>query len=249
MSLDIKIGSYSLGDYIDTFEITQDSRVEQVAIPRRHGLLSDEGYKTGMTLKIGGLIYNSDYTVTRTILTSIKGALSLGKIVFTVFSDRQVTVQKSYFSSSYEDQDLRRIRWEAELLADDFGFVAVDPTISEKTISASPQTDTFTNDGNLDADSIIRITAGASDIASGLRIDNLTNAKFFTYNAVISAGNWIEIDTDLLTVVDQLGVNQLANFQGDFFKLAGGSNSVKWTGTATGSPKLKMTYRSKYDGH
>lgn len=250
MALDITLGSYSFGNYIDTFEITQESRIEQVAIPRRNGYLSDTGYKTGMTIRLGGLIFSDDSDTARSDFNSLKNAFNVGKVALTIYDDRQVMVQKSYFSSSYEEQDLRRIRWEAELLADDYGFSAVDQTSTENSQTASPQTNTHTNNGNLETDSVIRITAGTDTIASGVRIDNLTTDEYFTYNATITTGNWVEIDTDLLTVVDQAGTNKIANFQGDFFKLAAGDNSIKYTGTVSGAtkPKLKLTYRDKYDG-
>jgi phage-related protein len=96
----------------------------------------------------------------------------------------------------------------------------------------------------------MRIMATTDNIATALRIDNLTNGKYFIYNAVITAGKWIEIDTDLLTVVDDTGANKLSSFSGDFFKLEAGDNSIKWTGTASGAvkPSYSMTYRGKYDG-
>ena len=247
-SLSIYLGTYPFANNVETFEVTQEARVEQVPIPRRHGFLSDEGYRAGLGIRIGGLIYNDEYLDTRTALNLLKNAFSLGKQYLTIYDDRRLLVQKNYFSSSIEDQDLRRVRWEAELVSDADGFEAVTQTVTTKTISASPQTDTFATVGNLPSDSVIKITAGGSNIASGLRIDNLTSGKYFTYNAVITAGNYIEIDTDLLTVVNQAGTNVVENFTGDFFKLEAGSNSVKWTGTATGSPTLRMTFRDKFDG-
>ncbi len=250
MSLDIKLGSYSFGDYVDTFEISQDSRVEQIEIPRRHGLMSDVGYRSGISIRIGGLIYCDSYLDTRTAFNLLKNAFQLGKAVLTVFSDRQIVVQKTSFQSSYEEQDLRRIRWDAELVADDFGFVDVDPTVASVSASASPQTNVVATSGNLETNHIMRITANTDNIATGLRIDNLTTGKYFIYNAAITAGHWIQIDTDLLTVVDDTGANKLTNFSGDFFTLAAGNNSIRWTGTVSGAvkPAYTITYRGKYDG-
>lgn len=248
-ALSIYLGSYALGNSVDTFEITQESRVEQIPIPRRHGYLSDEGYRAGLSIRIGGLIYNDTALDSRTELNSIKQALDNGKFYLTVYDDRRIYVQKTYFSSSYEDQDLRRIRWEANLVADDFGFEAVTQTVITKTISATPQTDAFPTVGTLENDSIIRVSAGSVEIASGLRVDNLTTGKYFIYNRAIPVTTgYIDIDTDLLTVTDEGSVNRLSSFSGDFFKLAAGANSIKWTGTATGSPTLKMTFRDKFDG-
>ena len=249
-SLSIYLGSYALGNSIDTFEVTQESRIDQVAIPRRHGYLSDTGYRAGLAIKIGGMIYNDAAADTRTELNNIKNAMSLGKFYLTIYDDRRIYVQKTYFSSSYEDQDLRRIRWEAELSADADGFEAVTQTVTTKTISATPQTDAFPTVGNLPSDSIIKISAGSVQIASGLRIDNLTSGKYFIFNRAIPVTTgYIEIDTDLLTVTDEGGVSRISSFSGDFFKLEVGANSIKWTGTATGSPTLRATFRDKYDGH
>lgn len=250
MSFQVKLGSYEFGDFVDTFEIQQDSRVEQVAIPRRHGYMSDVGYRGGMSIRIGGLIYNDDYTVARTQFNLLKNAFQLGKSDLTVFSDRKISVQKTSFQVSYEDQDLRRFRWEAQLASDDFGFVDVDPTVESVDAAASPQEDVIANPGNLETNHVMRITANTDNIASGIRIDNLTTGKYFIYNAQIDAGDYIEIDTDLLTVVDNAAANKIASFSGDFFQLASGNNTIRWTGTATGAtkPNYTMTYRGKYDG-
>ena len=247
MALDISVGSYALGNNIDKFEIEQESRLEPVPVPRREGYLTDEAYSTGMRLLMGGTIYNDDSDDTRTTLNALKNAFSKGKKTITLYDDRELIAQKEYFRSSYVDADLRRVQWEASMLSDDFGFRAVNPTVTTATITTSPSTSTSTNDGNLDADAVIRMTPGSVAIASGVRIDNLTNGKFFTYNTTITTGDYVEIDTENLTVVDSAGANKIANFQGDFFKLAAGANQIKYTGT-TSSAVVNLTYRSKYDG-
>jgi|GEM_PF-3935241 len=250
MALLIALGSLALGNSVDTFEITEQSRVDSVIIPRRHGFISDVGFKSGLTLRIGGMIYNDLSDNSRAELNSIKGAMDNGKFYLTIYDDRRLYVQKTYFSSSYEESDLRRIKWEAELVSDDYGFEAVTQTVTNKTITATPQTDSFPTVGSLETNSIIRVMAGSVEIASGLRIDNLTTGKFFIYNRAIPVTTgFIDIDTDLLTVVDEGAVNRISSFSGDFLKLAAGANSVKWTGTATGSPILRMTFRDKFDGH
>ena len=248
MAIDIKLGSYVFGNEISDFEVEEDSRVDQVAVPRRDGFLSDEAYRSGMKIRLSGLICEDTDTEARAAINNLRNAFGKGKKNLTLYNDRQAEVQRSYFSYRYVDGDMRRIEWEGELVSDDFGFVSTSPTEQEETINANPETNIFTNNGNLETSAIIRITAGGANIATGLRIDNLTNAKFFTINQQIDAGDWVEIDTDLLTVVDQSGANVLAAFQGDFFKLEPGDNSIKWTGTATSSPLLKFTYRDKYDG-
>lgn len=248
MSVDIKFGSYDLGVNIDTYEVEEAIRINQQAIVRRHGLVSDDAYRGGMAITIGGLILELTDTLSRAVLNALKNALSQGKQPFTLYSDKKIDCKCNYFSYSYEEGDLRRIRWEARLVSDDYGFVDVDQTVTEKTITSSPQTEAFVQNGNIETPPVIRITAGSSDIETGLRIDNLTTGKYFTIGMAISAGDYLEIDVDALTVVDQDGVNQLAKMNGDFFTLAAGSNSIKWTGTATGSPTLTMTFRGKYDG-
>lgn len=245
---DIKFGSYAFGENIDTFRIEEESRVNQVTVPRRHGALSDEAYKGPIAVTIGGLILEETHLLARAAASAIRGALNIGKQYLTLYDDRRILCQKSMFSSEYEEGDLRRLRWSALLISNDYAFESVDQVVSEKTITANLQEEVFANAGDVETKPVIRITAGASEIASGLRIDNLTTGKFLVVNMAIAATEWVEIDTDLLTMVDQAGVNQYASFQGDFFALAGGNNTLKWTGSYADSPKLKLTYRSKYSG-
>jgi len=247
MAFEVSVDSYLLGHFIDTFEVEQEARLEPVAVPRREGYLSDEAYSTGMRIIMGGLIYNDDPDDTRSDLNILKNAFSKGRKLITLYDDRQISAQKEFFRLSYEEQDLRRVRWEASMISDDFGFVAVNPTVTTATVTTSPSTSTSTNAGNLEADLVIRLTPGSVNIASGVRVDNISSSKFFTYNAVITTGTYIEVDTANLTVVDNSGVNKLENFQGDFFGLVSGANQIKYTGT-TSSAVLNLTYRSKYDG-
>lgn len=247
-SLDARFGTYIFGDELEIFEIESPSRLNPVPIPRRHGFLSDEAYSEGLRIRLGGLlIYDTD-TETRDALNTLKNAFNSGKQLLRLYNDREILAQKSFFTYRYQEGNAKAIEWDAELISDEHVFRDVSETASEKTISATPQTDTFANGGNAETPVVIRITAGASNITSGLRIDNLTTGEYFTFNQQIDAGDWIEIDTDRLTVVDQDGANQIANFAQDFFKLAAGTNSIKWTGTATGSPKIKLTYKPRYDG-
>jgi len=250
-TLDVRFGSYVFGNEIDTLEIENESRVNQAAVPRRNGLLSDEAYAGGLRIRIGGLIggVGEDADDVRSTLNSLKNAFNQGKQLLRIWNDREVEAQKSYFMARIgEGGDMTTIEWEAELVADEPVFRSVNETEQEETITSSPETNTFANNGNADAPVVIRITAGSSTIASGLRIDNETTGEYFTINEEIAIDDWIEIDTDLLTVVDQDGTNKISVFAQDFFKLAAGDNSVKWTGTATGSPKIKITYRDRYDG-
>lgn len=248
-SIDVRFGSYVFNSLdVDTLEIDNESRVNSVVIPRRHGFKSDDAYAAGMRIRIGGTIYNDDAQDSRSTLNSIKNALNGGKQNLRIWSDRDVECQKSYFTSRIVDGDMRVIEWECELISDEMAFKSVSETTATKTISASPQTDTFDMNGNVDTPVVIRITAGASNIATGLRIDNVSTSKYFTINQQIDAGDWVEVDTENETVVDQDGNNVIASFAQDFFKLAAGTNSIKWTGTATGSPTIKLTYQDRYDG-
>lgn len=250
-SIDIRFGAYQFESNTDVtmFEVENESRVLEQAIPRRHGWRADEAYISGMRIRIGGTIIGTDAAEARATLNAMKNAFNSGKQLLRIWSDREVLCQKSYFLSRVPKSIAWEIEWEAELFAEDYAFRSVSITEQEETIASSPETNSFTNNGNVPSTAIIRITAGSSNIAAGLRIDNETTGEYFTYNAQIDAGDWIEIDTDLHTVVDQDGNNVFQYFAQTFFKLDPGANSIKWTGTATGSPKLKLSYYDKYDGY
>lgn len=247
-TLDATFGTYSFGDELETLEIENSARINPIPVPRREGFLADRAYNEGMRIRIGGLLIYDTADNTRSALNNLKNALNGGKQLFRLYNDREVLCQKSFFTYRYQEGNLKAIEWEAELISEESGFKDVSETQTTKTITASPQTDTFDNGGNVDTPVVIRITAGSNDIASGLRIDNLTTGEYFTINEAITAGDYIDIDTDLLTVVNNSGTNKIGVFAQDFFKLAAGTNSIKWTGTATGSPTIRLTYKPRYDG-
>lgn len=247
MAIQIALGTYVFGYEISEFEIENASRVEQVAIPRRDGLKSDTAYNAGLSIRLAGLISETTDTIARATLNSLKNAFNQGKVNLTIYDDRYVQVQKNSFRSRYPQQDMRAIEWEAELLADDFGFLSVALEETTIALASSPLTTAITNAGNLATKPVLRISAVGGTISSGARIDNLTTGEFIIYNSSIASGKYVDIDCDALTVIDSDGNNKFTSFQGNFFKLSGGANSIKWTGS-TGSHTLRLQFRDKYDG-
>jgi len=187
MSLNIKFGTYEFGNNIDSFEIDDESRLNIVAIPRRHGYLSDEAYRGGLTIVLSGIIMESTDTLARTALNTLKNAFNLGKQNLYLYDDRYIECQKQSFSYSYDQADLRHIRWSCTLVSDSSAFSSITLTTSERIIEEDRQGETFVNNGNVETYPIIRITAGSTEIASGIRIENLTTGKVFYFNNAIGA--------------------------------------------------------------
>lgn len=245
--MNVTFGSYTF-DTNERIEYSQESRVSPVLIPRKSGYKTDQAYETGIRILISGSIVEDTEELAREELNKIRLALMSGKQYLNIYGTREILCQKNFFTTRYIDSDVRAIEWEAELISDEHVFRSTSATEAEFTITASPATNTFTNSGNAVTPITIRITAGSSAITSGLQIDNVTTGESFTYNESIAIGKYIEIDTDNLSVIDSDGNNKIGSFSQDFFKLAVGDNDIKWTGTATGSPKLKLTYNARYYG-
>jgi hypothetical protein len=88
---------------------------------------------------------------------------------------------------------------------------------------------TIVNAGAIDAHTVIRIEGEAAGAINNPQIVNLTTGKVFSLSSVIADENsWIEIDSKLGTVVNQLGADLSGQIVGDseFPVLASGTNEL-----------------------
>lgn len=91
---------------------------------------------------------------------------------------------------------------------------------------------TVTNDGEVSIHTLIRIYGEDQGDITNPKIENRTTGKTFQINTVITgASNWIEIDSNEGTVVDQSGADLSGDIdtESEFILLAPGSNELLYT--------------------
>ncbi len=108
---------------------------------------------------------------------------------------------------------------------------------------------TVTNGGNIDVSPIITFTAGASANFSKLTIQNATDSdKYFDYEpaANLTEGDIVVVDCENTTVKLNT-VDDIAHFEGAFFELLAGNNSVSVTIVGTvGTNTCAFVFRKRY---
>ena len=92
---------------------------------------------------------------------------------------------------------------------------------------------TVTPGGNVRARPTIRVTNNSSaDIVNNLKIENLTLSKALVFTGTLKNTNTLIIDMQARSI-QNAGVEDLTNWQGEFWELAVGVNSLKYTGGVT----------------
>jgi hypothetical protein len=137
-------------------------------------------------------------------------------------------------------------------------LVAPDPYVyndtQTQTTDSTPTTaQTFTNNGDAESYPVIRVTNGATAIASAFTLTNSTTGKSIVISgASMATSGFFDIDMANRTIVNNTGASQLAfvNWSSStFWPLVPGGNSVVISGV-TGGPlaSTRVTYRDTWIG-
>lgn len=126
------------------------------------------------------------------------------------------------------------------------GGGAIPAVIPMSLSGATNLNPTFTNDGNTESDVVWTIYGPGTDFT----IQNLTTGESFTLETTLSAGTYIEVNTNLKTVKQGGFTNVIDSFTGDFLKLDAGDNVLSFTvGSGSTSETLLLgTWRNSWVG-
>ena len=110
-------------------------------------------------------------------------------------------------------------------------------------VTASPDTNSYFNEGNIDVGPGIEITANA-DLGSGIELKNQSDGDvLFTYeDTAFTAAKVLTVDC-LNGTVDLDGTNTLRFFSGQFLRLLAGMNTFEYTG---GDCSIVFTHRDRW---
>ncbi len=135
------------------------------------------------------------------------------------------------------------------LVSDPFRYYKDLTTDQSFTVDESPEALTVANGGNALVSPVITFTAGVSANFSKMTIQNTTDSdKYFDYEpaANLTEGDIVEVDC-ANTTVKLNTVDDIAHFEGSFFELLAGNNSVSVTIVGTpGTNTCAFVFRERY---
>ena len=263
-NISITFDGVDVSQYFATWQETENSRLNLVSVPRRHGaIVSDAITQDARQITIEGRIQETDAVTARTTLDTLSELFSRTNRKLTLWDDRAINAYKAQFGWTYADGGAMCVI-DFQLIffcADPFWYSNTPTAQGQQFISNLNTTDIlidFTN--NLYKISPTSIAVNGTFIAypvwtvyatsiplKFITIRNLSIGRQFTYTGTVLVGTSVIIDTANFTVMNN-GVSDLTNWTGDWVWLdpsvPGGNNSIQFEGTAPAAYSWTYTPRT-----
>ncbi len=249
-NIQLKFGTLAL-DSTNNITISKinwkDSRSIQTSnIPVTDGAIAEEAKLGAKTLIVEGDIAGSGYDALQANIDTLEAGLkSQGLAALTKDDARYIMAQLKDFTFDYV-HPTRLAKWTATFVAH-FPFWLSETELTDSRVPASDVGYTINNPGNAPARVKFTFTAPGGGISDNLKVENQTTGKSFQYRGNVSGYESLEVDnrydTDDFEVLNN-GVEDHANFEGDFITLNPGDNTIVFIGTE--NTIVAMAYRATF---
>ena len=245
--ISIDFGSLNLNSTneitISAITIKENKDVKVSKIPKADRSVAETARRNSLTVTVKGDIIGSDYDDLRTNLDTLKAGLQNGKQKFTLDDDRYIMGQLKNFTETVVHLK-RMCTWSASFVCDDPLWLAETATVDDRT-PVSGVGYVVNNAGNASVRAKVEFTAPVGGISDAIQFENTTNGELMKYRGDVVATEDLEVDnrydTDDFQVLNN-GVDDHANFEGDFITLEPGVNALEFTGTP--STDVKVTFKA-----
>lgn len=228
----LMFGSYEFPN--QTFEIEGlpiENGVIVNEIPRKHGGIILTPFLKGRKIKISGKIHNDAAETSHAQLLALQTALLAGEGDFYYREDRCIKCfTKSIKPDFIRGTDKAVMDVDIDLWAEQPFLYSAGASYSDDT-AASGTTypfDVFSG-GGVFAEPIITIVPDGATISDDIQLENQTTGDLMRYRGDVGPGHTLVINTETLEVTMD-GVDGISNFEGDFIRLAAGTNSFQYVG-------------------
>ena len=235
MTVQIKLGTLVISDYIQAFGTRLPSRLNPQEVARRHGVyLCDIPLLAGNTIRMQGAILGTSESDARAKLAALAEQVHLnGMQKFYYWSDRFWVGTKSDWNyEPVEGAAGLAYRFALELLCPDPYMYADTSDHDDQSPDGSDLTFSLTNSGTGDVYPRVTFTADKGAAITALSLKNNTTGKTFTYLGTVAMGTALLLDPMTESVYNN-GVEDLTNVQGTVHLWTPtGVNSITYVGSA-----------------
>ena len=243
-------GTYSIPRGINITKVPASRVVPVAKTPRYDGARTLTGMLDAKRISLAGLLIrplgNNTANYLRTQLDALKAGLAQGPANFGIESDRYWRqCQAEQYEDSYEPTGYQNI------VSVSFNVVTGDPFSYDTTartgggaLTATGQTKAVSNGGNASGAPQISLTVGTTGTLSA-SITNQTTGDVFTLNGAVVSGQIIIIDS-LTETVTRSGVDVTSLFDGQFARLAVGSNVFRFDWTSGSLSNAALAWNNRY---
>lgn len=230
-------------DFVDGFTTSIKRNIVSIAFAHGGRDIGDQKLAP-RTLRVKSVITGSDAADYQTKWDSFMAAMAKPNQTFAYKAGRYINVDSiDVRSHAFIIGDLAAIAEFDLYCADPFWYADSETTESTWTVTSSPDTDSYTNTGNVEVFPTIEITASA-DLGSGIELKNQTDDNtLFTYtDSSFTSGKKLTVNCKLGTV-NLDGTNTIRFFEGQFLRLLVGANTLEYTG---GNCAIVLKHRDRW---
>jgi len=231
MTVQITFGSYEFGTSVERYAVTQKPRTKQIVVPRRDGVRMDIPPLGPLEVRLSGRLIDTTQTGLRTQFDVLKATLLKKRDRLTLFDDRFVdALLASYGDDFVPGSAMLAARYDLTFIGELPFLQSVALNSNSQTASTSPHSWSVTAAGTARTRPTIRITNNSGgSIANNIKIENLTLGKALVFTGTLAAGRTLVMDMQARTITND-NIEDLTNWQGEFWELAVGTNALKYTG-------------------
>lgn len=247
--IELKFGTLELNSTnnitISNIDVKENKAVKAFNIPKSDSAVAETAKRNTLLITVSGDIAGTGYDDLRSNLDALRAGLQNGKQQLTLDDDRYIVCQLKNFSYPFVKLQILA-KWTAVFISNDPVWLAQSETVDDRTPTSGVGY-TVNNPGNAPVRVKIEFTAPGGGIADNIQFENTTNGELMKYRGTLAAGNDLEVDnrfdTEDFEVLNN-GVDDHANYEGDFITLEPGNNTLEFTGEA--STDVKVTFRAGF---
>ena len=234
MAVGIKFGTFDFSTSVERYNVRQKPRIKQIVVPRRDGVRIDIPPLGALEVQVAGRWLAASATALRTQFDSMKSAILKTRDRLTIFDDRFVdAVCAGYADEFIPGSAMLAARYDLSFLAELPFLQSVTLNSDSRSVTVSPTSYVVTAGGNSRTRPVIKITnnSGAA-IVNNIKIENVTLVKALVFTGTLAAGQTLELDMQARKITNA-ATEDMTNWQGEFWELAVGANTLKYTGGVT----------------
>jgi len=243
----VVFNNFSLADNVSTFctDLTDSAPSREIIgarVPRDDGEYVNGDYWRDKRIEVRGFLKKSTQSDLETFLETCRKNVRQreGNLDITRKDSSGNTISVRRYVATWENPEelfSDRKRHHITICPYNMVFTCKTPFAKDRaytsqltTLTVSPTTQVITNSGTIEAKPVFFILFDAVNTGTVFNIENETTGEVIEYSGSFAAGDFLEFDSENMTVKKN---STAVDFTGSFPKLDVGSNSIKFTVTAT----------------
>lgn len=230
--IQVRFGGYDFGQQVEQWREVSNIVMDAASVPTRDGLLIRGGKMGPREIELRGSLMAASETALRDLRDALRNGILNKTDDLTLMDDRFVKCRVTSYADDFVPGSGLTVMRFSTVLTSDLPYeqtVALQSSGAQTTTTSGNTDFNVTNNGNRTVWAKVTVTApGGGAISNNLSVANLSRSESFEYLGDIAAGESLVVDgTASPPTVENDGVDDTANFDGQYIRLAPGTNVIR----------------------